>query len=149
MTPSPKQSFSPNRMFPWCSTLAYWQISELSAVLQVHTFSLSLFTFYYYFLIWPYSLQDLSSLTRDWTQVPAMKAPSPIHWTTREFPIHTLLITGEGRPEATWSIRGEVVFYSHRDLVDTKNFHSLMHSGRHYTKNFTCIILLSRYKWDV
>ena len=32
-----------------------------------------------------HSLQDLSSLTRNWTWARAMKAPSPNHWSTREF----------------------------------------------------------------
>ena len=32
----------------------------------------------------PCGLQDLSSLTRHWTQATAVKAPSPNHWTTRE-----------------------------------------------------------------
>ena len=31
-------------------------------------------------------LQDLSSLTRDWTQAPAVKEPCLNHWTTRELP---------------------------------------------------------------
>ena len=34
----------------------------------------------------PCGLQDLSSLTRDQTQAPAVKVPSPNHWTTKEFP---------------------------------------------------------------
>ena len=32
-------------------------------------------------------LRDLSSSTRDWTWAPAVKAPSPNHWTAREFPV--------------------------------------------------------------
>ena len=35
----------------------------------------------------PRNLQDLSSLTRDGTQAPAVRAPSPNHWTAREFPV--------------------------------------------------------------
>ena len=35
---------------------------------------------------WPGGLLDLSSLTRDWPQAPAVKAPSLNHWTTREVP---------------------------------------------------------------
>ena len=34
----------------------------------------------------PCGLWDLSSPTRNRTLVPAVKAPSPNHWTTREFP---------------------------------------------------------------
>ena len=32
-------------------------------------------------------LQDLTSLTKDPTLAPAVKAPSPNHWTAREFPV--------------------------------------------------------------
>ena len=35
----------------------------------------------------PSGLRDLSSPTRDQTQAPAVKALSPNHWTTREFPV--------------------------------------------------------------
>ena len=45
-----------------------------------------LFIFYFYFLAMPCSLRDLSSPTRCWTQAPVVKAQSPNHWTTREFP---------------------------------------------------------------
>ena len=38
------------------------------------------------FLAIPCGLCDLSSLTRGWTRATAVKAPSPNHWTTREFP---------------------------------------------------------------
>ena len=34
----------------------------------------------------PCDLQNLSFLTGDWTQVPAVKVQSPNHWTAREFP---------------------------------------------------------------
>ena len=39
-----------------------------------------------FFLATPPGLWDLSSLTRDWTWEPVVKAPSPNHYTTREFP---------------------------------------------------------------
>ena len=39
----------------------------------------------YLFLTRLQSLQELSSLTRDWTQTTAVKALSHNHWTTREF----------------------------------------------------------------
>ena len=41
----------------------------------------------------PCNLRELSSPTRDWTwiQAPAVKAPSPNHWTTREFPTLNML----------------------------------------------------------
>ena len=50
---------------------------------------------------------------------------------------NSFLIRGEDQPEATWSVRGEAGFDSHRALQDAKNFHSLMHSSRHYTTHFT------------
>ena len=40
----------------------------------------------FFFLAMPHGLQHLSSLTRDWTWATAVKAPSPNHWTAREFP---------------------------------------------------------------
>ena len=42
--------------------------------------------FFFFFPATPYGLQDLSSPTRDQTQTLAVKAPSPNHWTAREFP---------------------------------------------------------------
>ena len=41
--------------------------------------------FYFIFLAMPCGLWDLSSQTRHRTQAPAVKAPSPNHWTTKEF----------------------------------------------------------------
>ena len=40
----------------------------------------------YLFMAMLCGLQDLSSLTRDWTWALAVKTISPNHWTTREFP---------------------------------------------------------------
>ena len=45
-----------------------------------------------YFLVLLCSFQDLSSLTRDWTQAPAAKALSPDHWATGEVPTRAVLI---------------------------------------------------------
>ena len=39
-----------------------------------------------FFLAMPRCLRDLSSLTRDCTRVPAVKAPGPNHRPAREFP---------------------------------------------------------------
>ena len=39
-------------------------------------------------------LQDLSSRTRDQTRASAVKALSPNHWTTREFPQYDVNVTG-------------------------------------------------------
>ena len=44
-------------------------------------------------------LQDLSSLTRDWTQTTAVEALSPNHWTTRDFLPNSLEY---GRP--SWTV---------------------------------------------
>ena len=46
----------------------------------------------FFFLTIPWSLQYLSSLTRDWTQASAVKALNSNHWTTREFPVGHLYI---------------------------------------------------------
>ena len=43
------------------------------------------FTVFFFFLSRPCSLRDLSSLTKDWTWAPTVKAPSPNHWIIREF----------------------------------------------------------------
>ena len=42
--------------------------------------------FWFFFLAATHSLRDLSSLIRNQTQPTAVKAPSPNHWTAREFP---------------------------------------------------------------
>ena len=42
--------------------------------------------FFFFFLALLCCLPDLSSPTRDWTWAPAVKAPSPNHWTARELP---------------------------------------------------------------
>ena len=46
----------------------------------------SLFFLTFVFFVMPYSMQDLSSLTRDPVWAMAVNALSPNHWTTREFP---------------------------------------------------------------
>ena len=61
--------------------------------LKVFLFNPIIYNIMTRFLFWviffggavPCSLQDLSSLTRDWTQAWAVKALSPNHWSTREF----------------------------------------------------------------
>ena len=42
----------------------------------------------------PYSLQDLSSLTRDQSQASTVKALGPNQATTREFPQYDINVTG-------------------------------------------------------
>ena len=39
---------------------------------------------FFFFLVIPHCMWDLSSLIRDWTRAPAAKALSPNHWTARE-----------------------------------------------------------------
>ena len=51
----------------------------------------------------PCGLQDLSSLRSGWTQAPAMKVPSPNHWTVSEFPGHSSLY----HMEIIWSEASE------------------------------------------
>ena len=41
----------------------------------------------FFFLAMPHCLLNLSSLTRDWTWAPAVKAQNPDHWTASEFPV--------------------------------------------------------------
>ena len=48
-----------------------------------------MFLLWLFFLTAPQSLQDLSSLTRDWTWALAGEVLSPEHWTTRGFPWST------------------------------------------------------------
>ena len=52
--------------------------------MQENAFTFLCFSFLFLALL--HVLQDLSSLTRDWTQALAVKALSPNHWTAREFP---------------------------------------------------------------
>ena len=57
---------------------------------DVHNF----LCFYILFIYWPrpQGLQDLSSLMRAQTSAPAVKVPSPNHWTTREFHFYILKV---------------------------------------------------------
>ena len=57
-------------------------------------FSHYIITFFssHIFLVMLLSLWDLSSPTRDWTQALAVEALSPNHWTTRAFPLITLIV---------------------------------------------------------
>ena len=57
---------------------------------DVHNF----LCFYILFIYWPrpQGLQDLSSLMRAQTLAPAVKVPSPNHWTTREFHFYMLKV---------------------------------------------------------
>ena len=49
--------------------------------------------FNFYFLAIPNSMQNLSSLTRDWIQVPCRRPENLNHWTTREVPWWMILMT--------------------------------------------------------
>ena len=51
----------------------------------------SLVFLFFFFSVVPHGLWDLSSLTRDQTQAPAVEAQSPDQRTAREFPIFSLL----------------------------------------------------------
>ena len=57
-----------------------------------------------------HDLRDLSSLTRDWTQVPAVKTLGPNHWAIKEFPVRSfskMRETGPGKfrtKTRTWSV---------------------------------------------
>ena len=65
--------------------LVLWSVLSNIAI-ATPTFCYLLFAWYIFFCSLAAQLRDLSSLTRDWTQAPAVKALSPYHWTTREFP---------------------------------------------------------------
>ena len=54
-------------------------------MLYFHFYSVQEFFFF--------GIADLSSLTRDQTSIPAVEVWSPNHWTTREVPCYTYLIT--------------------------------------------------------
>ena len=58
----------------------YWYIQSC---LIFHSFS-----------FWTCSLWDLSSLTRDWTHVLAVKAQNHNHWTAKEFPRAASILYG-------------------------------------------------------
>ena len=60
-------------------------------------------------------LWDLSFLTRDWTQVSAVKAPNPKHWTTREFPRHLLKLKQDMSPTSFQSSLLLLLLSSHLD----------------------------------
>ena len=57
--------------------------------------------FFFFSLAAQLGFQDLNSPTRDWTRVMAVKARSPNHWATREFP-GPLLLTQIGRDGSRW-----------------------------------------------
>ena len=52
---------------------------------------------FFFFLVVPHGLWDLSSPARDWTWATAVKALSPNHWTTREFPTYGIF-QGQSHP---------------------------------------------------
>ena len=51
-----------------------------------------------------HSLQNLSSPVKGWTWDPALKAPSPNHWTTREFPTNIYYLTVSVGQEPKYSL---------------------------------------------
>ena len=67
---------------------------------DVHNF----LCFYILFIYWPrpQGLQDLSSLMRAQTSAPAVKVPSPNHWTTREFHFYILKVLKKNK--RIWNI---------------------------------------------
>ena len=67
-------------------------VSSEPALLELDCLFLPQSTFFFFFF-WPrHGLWYLSSPTRDGTQAPAVKAPSPNHWTAREFPYLSQLL---------------------------------------------------------
>ena len=68
---------------------------------DVHNF----LCFYILFIYWPrpQGLQDLSSLMRAQTLAPAVKVPSPNHWTTREFHFYMLKVLKKKKEYGTFA----------------------------------------------
>ena len=65
-----------------------WEFLQLLCNLKLfqNTYATYSYSYLFIYLAMLHSLWDPSSPTRDRTWVPAVKAPSPNHWTTREFP---------------------------------------------------------------
>ena len=62
----------------------------------------------------PYSLQDLSSLTRDPTQASTVKAMGPNHATTREFPQYDINVTGFKKNLLNWEVFWSLILLGYR-----------------------------------
>ena len=95
--------------------------------------SLPIFGFTF-LLATPHSLQDLNSPTRDWTRAKAVKAPSPNHWTAREF-LSSLLPCS--RKERVWHAHanGGKVSRAYDDVLQ------LTHQEKYaYQSNIPCVL---------
>ena len=75
----------------------------------------------FFFLATPPGLWDLSSLTRDWTWEPVVKAPTPNHYTTREFPTAFQFLNHKMPYDSPVS----VVFLSYVPFVSLNTWHFL------------------------
>ena len=74
---------------------------------------------FFFFFFWPLSLWDLSSSTRDRIWAPAVKAPSPNHWTAREF-LHTWILY-PSHPEAGPSPRPGHYAYKNASAISSRS----------------------------
>ena len=73
---------------------SWWEFRHLSCFhvfAIISTASMNMFClFVCVFFASSWGFQDASSPTRDWTRASEVKAPSPNHWTAREFPLFIL-----------------------------------------------------------
>ena len=88
--------------------------SCLVLLLLVIHFYLFAYLFGTFFFFCPYyvALHNLSSLTRDWTWVTAVKAPSPNHWTSRDFLLSTFLTVKALMRIISYCCSGKMLHYS-------------------------------------
>ena len=71
-----------------------------------------LFGTFFFFCPYYVALHDLSSLTRDWTWVTAVKAPSPNHWTSRDLLLSTFLTIKALMRIISYCCSGKTLHYS-------------------------------------
>ena len=85
--------------------------------------------FFFWFLVVSHVSWDLSSPTRDWNWLLAVKAPSPNHWTSREFPKAQVLFHWK-----SWMARVSVL-------------------GQKWSSDSSCVTLYllwaSKYRWGL
>ena len=62
------------------------RVNDIEHLLMCLLAIVYLFLFFFGHIIWQVGKQNLSPVTRDQTQAPAVKVLSPYHWTAREFP---------------------------------------------------------------
>lgn len=61
------------------------RVLKVLSLAQIISLGYNVFMYLFFFFAAVCSLWDLSSPTTEWTQVPAVKAPTPNHWPTKVF----------------------------------------------------------------